>query len=157
VADLAIAPTNVKFATGRQVVQAGQVTIVVNPGDPLPSVVVGTAHETVNAGETCYSDPNNLGRYRRGDADVSTDTARVVGVALSNAFADQVIFVLTEGDLLVGTGVVTPGETYVQSRNPGKVCPVSDLTAGAYLTHVGYGKDANTLHVEARPREVVRA
>jgi len=126
VADLVISSSNVTPGTGA-------------------NTLGGTAGEAIDAGEVCYLD-STTNKYKLADANDSSSTATVKGIAVNSAILDQPITVLQSGDINVGS-VLTTAEVYVLSATPGKIAPVADLASGWYTSILGVAKDADTLTV----------
>jgi len=103
------------------------------------------AGETIAAGEVTYK--ATTGKYLLADADEDTAPERLArGFALNGAADGQPLKILTSGDLTVGA-VLTPGAFYYLSDDPGKICPLADVTGGDYIVQVGYAKTASVLAV----------
>lgn len=98
---------------------------------------------TVTAGQTVYLD-SVTGTYKLGDANASSATAAVVGIALNGGVSGQPVKVATAGTLTAGF-TVTPGAVYVQSATAGGIAPVADLASGHYPVIVGIGTSATVI------------
>lgn len=110
-------------------------------------IVGGTAGATIVAGKTVYQDPADL-KWKLADCDGATAAERAVkGIALNGASNGQPLDVLTEGDITLGA-VMTAGIAYYLSKTAGGICPVADLTAGAYATLIGISKSTSVLSVK---------
>ena len=110
-------------------------------------LVGGTAGATIVAGKAVYQDPSDL-KWKLADCDAATAAERAVrGIALNGASNGQPLDVLTEGDITLGA-VMTAGIAYYLSKTAGGICPVADLTTGAYPTLIGIAKSTSVLSVK---------
>lgn len=111
------------------------------------SVDEGTAGVAVTAGQTLYLD-SGTNTLKLSDADSGTAAARsVVGIALHAAAAGQPLKYLTGGPLTLGA-TLTQGVGYYLSKTAGGICPVADLTTGAYPVFLGFATSAAVINVD---------
>lgn len=77
------------------------------------------------------------------DTDLSGKTANQIGIALHKGYSGKRVQVLTDGVLLVGTGVVTHGMTYVLGET-GAINPIGDLATADKKVYIATGVDFDT-------------
>lgn len=105
------------------------------------------AGEAIAAGETVAKLTAD-GRYYRADTDDTTKNDVEGFAGNSAAVAGQRIDIINASPALeVGTHGVAVGTALFQSATPGKICPLADLTTGAFPTLVAYTASATTLQV----------
>ena len=104
-----------------------------------------TAGAAINAGEVVYQDTSDK-KYKLADADAQA-TAKVAGIALNDAAADQPLEVQTAGDIDVG-GTVVVGEVYLVSVTAGGIAPEADVLTGDYVSIIGIGTVSNKLKMQ---------
>lgn len=107
----------------------------------------GTAGATITAGQACYVDSSDSYHIKLADADNTSTTAEVKGIALNGASDGQPVDLITEGDLDIGA-TVTVGEIYVLSGTAGGVCPEGDLATDDYVSVLGIGTATDNLAVK---------
>lgn len=91
----------------------------------------GIAGATITAGQPIYLD-SATSTVKLADADASTTTATVIGIALNGASAGQPIsWVTGDGDFTPGATLVS-GESYYLGSTAGAINPVGDLATGWY-------------------------
>ena len=109
------------------------------------NVGVGSAEtrtRPVRAGEAVTQEMpvylNSDGKYYKADANLSSTTAKAVGIALTPAATDG-FFIMQEGvGGLVNLGAtLAVGETYVVGATAGQVNPIGDLASGHYPCLLG--------------------
>lgn len=123
-ADLTITAASVAFASG--------------------SKRTGTAGATITAGQAVYLDSAD-GKYKLADANSGTAAARSpVGIALHGSLNGQPLTVQTAGSITIGA-TMTAGVAYYLSATAGGICPVADLTTGAYPTVLGMASSTTVL------------
>lgn len=114
--------------------------------DSSASREAGTAGESIAAGEAVYY-ASATRKWMLADADSATAEARrATGIALNTAALNQPIDVLKSGDLTVGA-VLTAGAAYYLSDDPGKICPLADVSGGDYICLIGLAKSTSVLAV----------
>lgn len=114
--------------------------------DSSASREAGTAGEAIAAGEAVYY-ASATRKWMLADADSATAEARrPTGIALNTAALNQPVDVLKSGDLTVGA-VLTAGAAYYLSDDPGKICPLADVTGGDYICLIGLAKSTSVLAV----------
>lgn len=110
------------------------------------SVINGTAGASVTAGQAVYLD-TSTSTYKLADADSGTAAARTCdGIALNGAASGQPLQVLSGGPVTIGA-TLSVGVGYYLSKTAGGICPVADLTTGAYPTFLGFATSASVLNV----------
>jgi len=101
-------------------------------------IQIGTAGVAITAGQVLYGDAADIDarrlmpRLKLADANVSSDTAYVVGIALNDASPGQPIFYVTEDDDFTPGATLTVGMIYVLSSTAGGIAPRTDLGAGHF-------------------------
>ena len=107
------------------------------------------AGAVITTGLCVYSDStdldaNGVGKVKATDVTASA-SAECVGILLQDSPDDGGAVVLTNG-CEVTNPTFTEGTWYV-ADNSGAISEFSDLSAGEYVTYVGYGNDAGNLIV----------
>ena len=99
----------------------------------------GVAGVAVTAGQAVYLDILT-NRLRLADANGSTDSAQLIGIALHQAAAEQPLRVQTRGKVTLGvSAAVTSSTIFILGANPGGIAPAADKAAGWYTSLVGVG------------------
>lgn len=127
--DLVITAANIKKGTGAQTRK-------------------GTSGTSITAGQTVYEDASDSNKIKLADANASSATAALKGVALHAALADQPIEYQIGGQLNMGA-ILTAGLVYVVSANAGGIAPSADLAAGWRTSIVGVAKSTSVLDMDA--------
>lgn len=94
----------------------------------------GVAGGTVTAGQTVYADSADSFKLKAGDANASSVTAKIAGIALHGASSGQPLTYVYEDDDFTPGATLTTGTVYVASGTAGGIAPVADLTTGWYPT-----------------------
>lgn len=112
----------------------------------------------LTAGQLIYKDSSNPAAevMRLADADSSSTTANVKGIALHACAANQPIEYQIDGIITIGA-TPTVGQIYVVSANAGGIAPVSDLTATWYTSIVGVGYSSTQLKLGINASGVLHA
>lgn len=116
------------------------------------SVADGIAAVTITAGVAIYKD-TALGTMKLCIDDTAAE-ALCAGVSLHATLAGQPIQWVTKGQVTLGS-VLAQGETYIVSRNAGKIAPVADAVASAFTTIIGIAISASVLDVNIQASGVV--
>lgn len=99
----------------------------------------GTAGASITAGQAVYLD-TAAGTYKLADANDSTATAVVAGIALHAASTGQPLRIQTAGPLTIGAGAAPAvGMIYAVSATAGGIAPQADLTTGHRTSIIGVG------------------
>ena len=94
------------------------------------------AGATITAGQSLYIDSSNT--YQLADADFTAGAkAECKGISLGGAASGQPLVVLTAGLITIGATVAV-GTLYAVSATAGGICPIGDLTTGAYPCVIGF-------------------
>lgn len=101
-----------------------------------------TAGATITAGQVLYQDSAD-NKVKLADT-TSAAKAAAIGIAITNASTDEVVYVLTEGDIDVGATLAV-GEVYAVSDTAGAIRPDSDNGTGDYCTTLGRASTASNL------------
>lgn len=109
----------------------------------------GTSGEALTAGNAIYMASNS--RWLRtgagNNAQISGTTE--IGIVLNSApGTGQPIRIFKNGKINLGA-TLTVGETYVVSRNLGRICPISDLATNDYVSILGVAYNASILQTPA--------
>ncbi|HLW67850.1 MAG TPA: hypothetical protein VKS79_21205 [Gemmataceae bacterium] len=123
--------------------------LVITAANVLPSGggidAEGIAAVTITAGQSVYQDPNS-GQIQLAKGDTAVHAA-AVGVALHAALAGQPIRYRQSGGLALGA-ILTAGALYVVSAaNPGGIAPNADMTAGNFVSVLGYASSTSVLQL----------
>lgn len=103
----------------------------------------GTAGGTITAGQPLYQLAADS-RYYAADADASSATATVIGIALHASLAGQPIQFVTAGPMTIG-GTLTIGSAYYLSITAGGI-NIGAPIAG-YVSCLGFATSATVLTV----------
>jgi hypothetical protein len=108
----------------------------------------GTAGATITQGQTLYLDSTTL-TYMLADADDSSATATVAGVAINAASSGQPVDFIVSGSLTlaVTSGNLTAGEIYVLSGTAGGIAVEGDLASDDYVSIIGVGTSTTTMAI----------
>lgn len=101
------------------------------------------AGETLTPGQAVYLKTD--GKYWKADAGAAL-TAKAVGVAITDAIADQEVVVVKSGQVDLGA-TLTVGTVYVVSGTAGGIAPVGDTPSSEYLTILGWATAADELYL----------
>lgn len=116
----------------------------------------GIAGQSITGGQCCYLDVLS-NRLRLADANGSTDSAEVVGIALHEAAAEQPLRMQTAGNLVLGAAAAPVNSAvYILGANPGGIAPVADKLVGWYTTILGVGAANNVLKMSVFPSRAVQ-
>lgn len=118
--------------------------IVITAANVVPSsgygFTDGVAGEAITRGQLVYLKAAD-NEYYKADADDTSATSTVKGVALQDAGNGQPLRIQTSGSITIG-GTVTVGTIYVASDTAGGIKPHGDLATGDYVSIVGVGTTA---------------
>ncbi|HRP26024.1 hypothetical protein [Thauera sp.] len=115
----------------------------------------GLAGTTITAGEVIYQAATKKALLADADEDTALERAPK-GIALNGASDGQPLRWLKAGPITIGA-TLTPGTFYYLSDDPGKICPLADVTGGDYIVQIGYAKDAAVLMVDFQITNVATA
>ncbi|MDW9600435.1 hypothetical protein GOA86_19010 [Sinorhizobium meliloti] len=134
------------------------VDIVVTPGSVVPGTNsardIGTAGETITAGQSIYLDATT-NKWMKSDNN-GTGTRQVHGIALNGASLNQPVSVHKAGDITIGATLVA-GTDYWLSGTAGGLCPRADLATGMDAVQVGIAKSTTVLAVDIQDPGVTLA
>ncbi len=100
---------------------------------------------TITAGQSVYLDATT-NTYKLADSNDSAATAVVRGIALHAALAGQPLKIQMAGPITIGaTAAMTVGQTYCIGTTAGSIVPISDLTTGDRVSHLGVATTAAIL------------
>lgn len=119
-----------------------------------PNKLVGTAGETVTAGQAIALD-TTTSKLVKADSNHATPSIRkAIGIALNGAALNQPLVVQRGGDITMGA-TLTPGAAVYLSDTPGGLCPLADVGAGEYVCLIGLAKSASVLSIDIQYPNVV--
>lgn len=105
----------------------------------------GTAGATITAGQALYEDTADSNKLKLADADNTSTTATIKGVALNGAASGQPVSYLQAGATMDLGATLTVGTVYVLSGTAGGIAPYADLASNDYVTIVGYATAADSI------------
>jgi hypothetical protein len=99
---------------------------------------------TVSAGNPVYRDAAD-GKYKVADANASSSTAAVVGVAMTPGIDTGYGLIAISGSIvLVGTTMAV-GSSYYVSATAGSIIPEADLATNDYVSRIGTASSATQI------------
>jgi len=102
-----------------------------------------TSEATITAGQVCYNN-TATSKINLADADNTSTTATVKGIALNSASNLQPLKLQTAGTIIIGaSAAITAGTVFVLSDTAGGIKPATDLSAGDYVSIIGVGDDSD--------------
>lgn len=107
----------------------------------------GTAGATITAGQALYKDTGDSNKLKLADANSSSLTATVAGIALHAASSGQPITYQNSGSITIG-GTVVAGTIYVAGATAGEINPSSDLTTGWRTSIIGVATSASVIAIK---------
>lgn len=116
-------------------------------GDGGARRIVGTAGESITAGQAIYKS-SSTNKWMKADSNSATVEATVAGgIALNSASLNQPVVVHQEGDLTIGA-TLTKGAGYFLSETAGGIQPAADLGSGENVCQLGIAKSTSVLAVK---------
>lgn len=111
---------------------------------------VSIAGEEITAGTLVYLDGSNEWRKPAVPPGGGWGVDDVRGIALNHAYAGQPVMVVTEDPALVlgASAALVTATAYVMSATLGSIRPITDLSSGQYVFHVGIAADSATLNLK---------
>lgn len=128
---------------------AADLTITAASTKPSTGAQLDASHyagEAITAGQPLYVKAAD-GLCYLADANASSATATVVGIAANGAAIGQPVTYQKAGSMTIGA-TLTKGEKYCVSATAGKICPFADLTTGDYISELGTASSASVLSVK---------
>lgn len=111
---------------------------------------------TIAAGSPVYLDESDS-KYKLADANASTATAAVRGIAITSGVdGDYGYLAKGGGVVLVGT-TMSVGETYYIGPTAGQITPDADLTTGDRVSQLGTAASATQLDLSIKSTGIVHA
>ena len=112
-----------------------------------------TAGVAITAGQVLYQDTADK-KYKLADADAQA-TAKVAGIAVNDAAANQPVELQTEGDIDVG-GTLVKAEILIASVTAGKLSrsTATDIVTGDFVTTLGICTATNKLAMKIQVGDV---
>lgn len=104
----------------------------------------GIAGASITAGQPLYKDTANSSVLKLADADSSSLTATVAGIALHAAGTGQPIRYQVTGTITIGA-TLTAGKIYVASATAGGIAPSADLTTNWRTSILGVATSTTVL------------
>lgn len=127
--------------------------VVKGTGSTIERVTSGA---TITAGQLVYLDSADSDKAKLAQGNAA-GTSTVYGISLHAALANQPLTVLTAGPCNVGATLAV-GQTYVLSAAAaGGIAPVSDVSTGEYVSHIGIALSASNLSVLIRNSGIASA
>lgn len=102
-----------------------------------------TAGTTITAGQVLVSDTDGTAILA---SDASAALAKVIGIALHGAAADQPIKYQINGRIDLGATLAV-GKHYVLSTDGG-IAPVDDIAGGEFATYLGWAESSSILRLQ---------
>lgn len=117
------------------------------------AVVAGTdavtevrpAGAALTAGQVVYLD-TATDTYKLADADGAAALRSPRGICLNGAAIGQPVTIIRAGTVTIGA-TLTGGIAYALSATAGAICPMGDLTTGAYPAFLGIATSTTVLKV----------
>ena len=106
----------------------------------------GIGGATITAGMVLYKDSANSDVLKAADCDGTALTATVAGIAVNGGGVGQPIKYIKAGDYDPGFTVVV-GAIYVMGGTAGVMQLASDLAQDDYVTLIGVGTSASSVHL----------
>jgi len=119
-------------------------------------LVAGTAGATITAGQTLYQDASDSNKIKLADANGTSATAAVWGIALHAASSGQPIQGIGGGSLTINS-VLTTGVIYVASATAGGIAPAADIASGWRTSVLGVATSATTLALKLHNSDAATA
>jgi hypothetical protein len=122
------------------------------------NTVLGTAGETITAGQAVYKNSTSS-KWMKADNNAASAEARGsdvsnTGIALTGSSLNQPIAVQLSGDITIGASL-TAGESYYLSDTAGAIAPKADIaTAGEYHVQLGIAKSTTVLALDIQYPDV---
>ena len=116
----------------------------------------GIAGGTITAGQPLYIDTADSDSLKPADANASSLTATVIGIALHGASDGQPIAYITQGDLTLNA-VLTAGKIYVLTETAGGIALAVDLATGWRTSVLGVAKSTTVLAVKINNSDTANA
>lgn len=120
----------------------------ITPGSVVPdagaTLRLYTAGVTITAGQLVYIDTAASNVLKLADANASSATAIIAGLAIDNASLGQPCIIMLAGDIDLGVTLTVAG-IYILSATAGGICPSTDLASASYLSILGVATAADNL------------
>ncbi len=108
------------------------------------TVLPGTAGDTLTQGNAAYKATNGQWVLAMSGGNVQQAGSLGMGILLNSASPGQPISLFTSGSCNLGA-TLGVGTTYCLSRNPGRICPDSDVLSNNYVTIFGVAAGASNI------------
>jgi hypothetical protein len=118
----------------------------VAPSGTSYNTETGTAGASITAGQPLYKDTGDANKLKLADANASSLTATVAGIALHAAASGQPITYQNSGSISIGATVVA-GTIYVAGATAGEINPASDLTTGWRTSILGVATSSSVIRL----------
>lgn len=128
-------------------------TSSVLPSSSAKRVTQYKAGTAIAAGDAVYLSASNT--WLLADANGTTPSFQVAGIAENSAASGQIVSVVTEDDNFTPGFTVAANAIVILSATPGKLAPAADLATGHYLGIVGVGVGSNKIKLLFKRSDVV--
>lgn len=107
----------------------------------------GTAGAAITAGDLLYIDTSDSNKLKLADANNTSLTATIAGIALCDAASGQEVVYQKDGTITIGATVAV-GTFYTASQTAGAIADSADLTTSDYFSVVGYGISTTVIQLK---------
>lgn len=108
------------------------------------------AGEAITAGMALYKKGSDSKAYKA-QSDGTLEEATVIGIALNDAAAGQVVSYQTSGSLTFGgTTFGGAGKIVCASNTAGAIAPSADVTTGRRLSIIGYSTSTSVMTIDIK-------
>lgn len=112
---------------------------------------------TIAAGQPVYEDATDSSDAKLADANASTATASVVGIAITPGVDGGYGYIATGGSIILVGTTMTVGQSYYVGPTAGQIIDASELTTGDIVTLLGVAASATQLDLNIKATGVTRA
>lgn len=107
------------------------------------------AGEAITAGMAIYKKSSDSKAYKA-QSDGTLEEATVIGIAINDAAAGQVVAYQTSGSLTFGSIFSAAGKIVCASNTAGAIAPSADVTTGRRLSIIGYTTSATAMTIDIK-------
>ena len=105
------------------------------------------AGEAITAGMAIYKKKSD-GKAYKAQSDGTAEEATVIGIAINDAAAGQVVAYQKSGSLTFGSIFGGAGKVVCASNTAGAIAPSADVTTGRRLSIIGYTTSATAMTID---------